>query len=944
MFNAHKHALLSLYFFLSLAQTILGQQIPSPFPHICAEDPSLRDRYSKHYPQPNGLTDAIIHHDPIHYMDSTGRWQDIDTRLVPSERAGFAWENTTNSFQCFYPPRLSDTAGITLLAGQHELQIGIGPRLEAFDARGRRICLLEQVRTGEVTVLRNTVSYNAFDIGIYEFEMHPGRVKNNLVLEALPLNLPAEISFLALTETITLPRGWSLAAAGKHIRENTLCHTGIAITDAEGTAVLYIPRPEVYEQIRVSDDPPLHHEGQCIYRIAPLGGDRYELSTLVPIHWLTTTGRRWPVVIDPSVTAPGGWGGTMTSGQNLNEWNPTFYVFVSDDYFGTEHRGFVQWDVSSIPDSSMIYNTELRAFLNASNNGLVSDSIFVNNVTEGLAPYFIYSDSAFIDLGNGPYLTFTCSLSNSHYGYYDLGNAADADLHNSLAGDAFQLGFSMNPTAATSWKRFTSDSSMLRITYFECSGGQVSAVINGTDLTCNGDSSGSITAVASGGGSAYTYVWSGPGGYLDTVQNPTGLAAGTYTVTVYSGSYCPGVDSLVITEPGPVTIVLDTLSLYAGGHNVSCSNASDGLLSVSTSDTGTYVYAWSGPGGFGTTGPSITGLAAGTYYLTATAGGTGCVVSDSFTLSAPDTLNAVIQNQADAYCPYDSNGTALGTATGGTPPYTCLWNTGSTGWQATGLKAMTNYFFTVTDLNGCTDTASVFIGAQHGMPAVDLGPDTGFCIGSVIVLDAGSEASLYQWSNGHAGRLLAVSALDTYAVTVTSAAGCVNADTVVLDTIYPLPTPELGPDTIVTGSSCTLDAGSYPACLWSTGETTQAITVTANGHYTVTVTNDHGCQDSDGINVTLWPAGITTADPGPPCVLHPNPVHNFLYISSPYVPDPFLEISILDALGQCVQKCKTKGGSSLYLTLDTRHLPAGYYFLRICGNTTRWHQKFIVEK
>lgn len=912
---------------------------PAGAPHPSSEITSLRDQYSKHFCMPEGSRQALICNGPVHYRDQRGRWQDIDTRPVASKDPSYAWENTSNTFQSYYPASLAADKGIKVSNGGHSLTVSMAPHLEAFDASGRPIMFLEQACPAPATTHLNKVVYKgAFTTGNHEFEVKRGALKNNLVLMNLPANLPPDAAFLGLCETIQIPPSWSLKVKDVHLAEATNINRPIDIVDERGNVHYHIPLPEIYELNSPVVALYPNEQWRNVFRVVNKGQGIYELCTLVPVSWLTEPGRSWPVVIDPTITTPGGWGGSLYNG-SLNEYNPTFNVFAASNYFGSEYRGYIQWDISSIPDTATIYDTEVRLYLNATNNNFAVDSIPINAVTLGTAPFFVYTDSIWDDLGDEPYTVFPCSLSLTNYGYFDLGPAADTHLFNRLPVDAFPIGISMSP-GSTAYKRFTSDLSMLRITYQLCSGGQVSATLNGTDLGCYNDSSGSISATASGGGSSYTYVWSGPDGYLDTIQNPTALPAGTYTVTVYSGSVCPYVGSITLFQPDSAYLVFDSVSHYGGGHNVSCFEASDGFLSVVSSDGGSYAYDWTGPNGFTLTGQNLAGIGAGTYIVTATSGA-GCTLVDSLTLSAPEPLDVFIQNHTDAWCPYDSNGSATAAVTGGTPPYTRLWNTGATNLSLTALHANTSYFLTVTDLNGCTDTASVFIEAQYELPPVELGPDTGFCEGGSILLNAGTGSS-WIWNNGLSGQVQVVNTLDTYAVTVTSMAGCVKADTIVIDTIYPLPSPDLGPDINIEATTVTLDAGNYAAYLWNTGATTRQITVAVDGVYTVTVTDVYGCKNSDETEVSFL-LGVPLENREGFSV-HPNPVKDVLVVTASSVTDPELEVLVLDALAKVVIRHRVKTATPFYMELVTEELPEGYYFLHVSGVNTGWQCRFIVEK
>ncbi|MFN8714272.1 MAG: kelch repeat-containing protein [Bacteroidota bacterium] len=95
----------------------------------------------------------------------------------------------------------------------------------------------------------------------------------------------------------------------------------------------------------------------------------------------------------------------------------------------------------------------------------------------------------------------------------------------------------------------------------------------------------------------------------------------------------------------------------------------------------------------------------------------------------------------------------------------------------------------------------------------------------------------------------------TYTVTliITGPATCgPTSDTAtVVVTVQPAPVVDLGSDTILCASSLLLDAGANAATYaWSTGDTTQTITASASGIYSVVVTNG-ACSDTDSVQVQI---------------------------------------------------------------------------------------------
>ncbi len=155
----------------------------------------------------------------------------------------------------------------------------------------------------------------------------------------------------------------------------------------------------------------------------------------------------------------------------------------------------------------------------------------------------------------------------------------------------------------------------------------------------------------------------------------------------------------------PTPLSLSTIFTAA-----TCS-ACNGTASVGVNPPGVYTYSWSTVPV--QTGPTATGLCAGTYTVTVSSScGTGTAVVTVPTLGGSITVATAATT--DASCNGQCNGTATVNASGGTAPYTFAWapaapntTTGNSN-TATSLCAGT-YVVTATDAAGCTGTQTVTI-------------------------------------------------------------------------------------------------------------------------------------------------------------------------------------------------------------------------------------------
>ena len=229
-------------------------------------------------------------------------------------------------------------------------------------------------------------------------------------------------------------------------------------------------------------------------------------------------------------------------------------------------------------------------------------------------------------------------------------------------------------------------------------------------------------------------------------------------------------------------------------------------------------------------------------------------------ITSPDSLTiSLITTNA---CSGFNNGAIDLEVSGGTPGYTYLWNTGLVDEDLTDLAAGT-YSVTVTDTNSCTSEQATSVNSVQN-PSVDLGDNINECEGTEITLNAGSGYAGYIWNTGDTTESINIYSGDIYSVTITNSNGCSDSDSIQF-IIYDKPPVSLGPDTNISfNTTVTLNAGGGGTTyLWSTGATSQSITVSDSGTYYVVVTNNYGCTNSDTIviiidEVTLHPYNLFT--------------------------------------------------------------------------------------
>jgi large repetitive protein len=348
---------------------------------------------------------------------------------------------------------------------------------------------------------------------------------------------------------------------------------------------------------------------------------------------------------------------------------------------------------------------------------------------------------------------------------------------------------------------------------------------------------GSVTLTASAG---TTYLWSTG----ETTPSINVTTAGSYTVQVTNAGGCLSPVSAATTIS--VNALPATPTVTAGGPTTFCAGGSVTL----TSSAGT-TYLWS-PGG--ATSASISATTSGTYTVQVT-NPAGCLSA----ASAPTVVTVNALPAAPTITPSGSTSICAGssvtlTASAGT---TYFWSTGETTASIT-VTTAGSYTVEITDINGCTSPMSaatnVIVNPIPSVPTITASGATTFCSGNSVVLTS-SAASGNLWSTGETTQSITVTTSGSYTVEQILL-GCSSGNSIATAvTVNPNPSvPTItasGPTTFCDGNSLILTSSAASGNLWSTGETTQSITVTTSGSYAVDVTNGFGCTTSSASPTTV---------------------------------------------------------------------------------------------
>ena len=487
------------------------------------------------------------------------------------------------------------------------------------------------------------------------------------------------------------------------------------------------------------------------------------------------------------------------------------------------------------------------------------------------------------------------------------------------------------------------------------------------DITCNGAQDGSIDIDVQGGAGGYTFDWSDDS--LDGEEDPIGLDAGTYDLTVTDADGCSGSVSIVITEP-------TLLNLSLSAQDITCEELGS-ISSTVTGGTGPYTYFWN----TGETTASITDLNVG-YYLLVVMDANGCENERDVVINTPLILNGEEQNTFEsglaAFDTLNCGELSIVLEANAYDSTAFNWSTNdgniirSLGNRMELNEGGTYYLEMNIEVNGeivCMLLDSIVIEKECCPVEFHVESTDETCLGiddgtAMVVIDGmGLPPYTFEWSDPNLPNESTVTGLapGTYTITLTDAAGCSDEVSFEIDAYLNISLSTTPADCDGVGGTASVSGGGFFVYYsWSNGGTGNTQTGLTAGEYTVrawsifggcqsqisfTIEIDSSCNDAAFINAAeleiqeeeaqfqlpgLNIQSATALSSSLRMDLYPNPVTNIGYVKVQLPVDSQISLEFYDVKGELLKNISEKLPAGEHqFEWDLSNLSKGIYYVRM---------------
>ncbi len=289
---------------------------------------------SKSYRMSDGTTQVELSTEPVHYKDSKGKWQNIDTR-VTAGAGDDSFENAKNTFRTRFG-KASD-------------------RLLTFEADGESISLGAAGEKRPLTPLMKDSSVAFADVfGTADVRYYVSRTG---VKETVVLTAPADLAGAADGYT------FELRTSGLTAKAQPDGSIGFFKKNGDERPRYVIPAPNMYDSSAQNRLGQPGYSDKITQTISQQGGKT--LLTLKPDRaWLSAKERVFPIVLDPTIVVvpdPAAAQDASISEQNSGtNYGAIPTMLAGDDASRNTWRGLLKFDTSMIPTTTTIRSADLN--------------------------------------------------------------------------------------------------------------------------------------------------------------------------------------------------------------------------------------------------------------------------------------------------------------------------------------------------------------------------------------------------------------------------------------------------------------------------------------------------------------------------------------------------------------------------------------------------------
>lgn len=736
-----------------------------------------RDQYSRHFRNSDGTVTAIISSGGSLNYFQDNQWKAIDTKIVEnkSNEPNKRFINSENRFKSFYSDKSGKGNSVEFNEGK--MQTWINPKLAYIDSTGMLIKSSKSNETKGLLVNSSIYYRDVFENIDARFIQGTDGVKMDYILKsnAILNNIPNGAEYLVFYEEYELPDNWKAIPVVEKGKNGENITREVVIFMNQKESVVRLNLPYYYEQNSHLKKDKGFCEGS--YDIS-VDGNNVIIGVKVPVDWLKSDLRTFPIIIDPTndyyPDNTAWWTGTTERDDDspntcydINDYIQVGWLDYGWPTSNGRRNGWAKYNITSIPDAAVILNTNIRLYAFDVFGGLTVYFVRYGNNTSD--PVVRTATQRYSDVSGGTTYTSTYCSSTGSYNV-NAGTSMNSDIQARLAANWYVLGFrgADYGSGGSIW-----DDGYYVKFYGYSAGGTSRPYLTikycdyqptsnaGLDKTiCNASSSVMTASALLAGETGLWSIVSGCAGCTftnstsptTTVNNiPQGTSVLRWTARLTDGG-CTGTDDVIIYNNTPT-------NPNAGLDATTCT----GSIQLGGNNPTFGVGTWSVISGNGVFSPNnntynatVSDLTSGNNTLRWTISNNGCSLTDDVVITYNALPSASITTPASS--PYDLCADNFAGLTANNPaPASGLWSVVSgTGTFSASTSNVTNitglspgnniirWTVTTTGL-GCTNQANVTL-RNNSPTTANAGPNQMISSASATLVGNNPVQGTGQWS------------------------------------------------------------------------------------------------------------------------------------------------------------------------------------------------------